>query len=870
MDKKTFKISVITPVYNMESYLEETIESVLQQSIGFEDNIQLILVNDGSPDDSYKICEKYQAMYPENIIYIKKENGGVSSARNTGLDQVKGKYVVFLDGDDTWEYTAFRKIYDFFEKSETAFDVCSCKIEFSGDFEGKTHPLDYKFTDGARVEDLLQNPDIISSTIGNSVFRSEKIGDIRFKETISAGEDSEFVNTVLLNKPLLGILPEAIFYYRRNYNIGSGSSSAPNKKSWYKEVPRDYYLSLCNKSLEKYGVILPFIQYVILYDMRWRHYNKKMMEVLSEEERKEHIALMHQILSEFDPAIIYSAKGYTQYQKLYFMNLKYGYNIIDDAELIGHRYYYKDQSVINIHARGMFRIKAFDIKDDELHIVGLTRMSVVRRPYRIYARVGKEEYDLNLMRYEKADLKGYIGEPLTEVQLFDITIPVKPGMKLSFLLSLDGQGLRMRPSFDPYIGLDPKYRTHKYANRYCLKNGYIIKYQKGIFGFYDDSKKTLIASEARLTRELLKKEGLKDVIKQLNKTHLRYIANYSKIQNRVAFISVRSDGELQGNIKMVYDQLDLPKKMLAKRNLYNDPKNVIKALRLVYSSKIVVTDDYLFLFRDYGKRKGQYFIQLWHATGAGKKFGQDGGYLFPAVDNQYHKDYDVVTVSGEASREAFASAFNIPIDRLKAIGVARTDEFFDEELMENIRKEVFDIYPEFEGKEIILYAPTFRDIPGLGRANFRPALDFKQLSEALRPNQIFVIRPHPAMTEQIVKGEYDNIYEIRDLSTNDLMIVSDMLISDYSSIMFEYALLKRPMAFFCYDYDDYDRDFYMDFENEHPGELLKTQEELFEYIRKGDHPLLENFEEFYQKYIGACDGHSTERIVNLIKEMYNK
>ena len=100
------------------------------------------------------------------------------------------------------------------------------------------------------------------------------------------------------------------------------------------------------------------------------------------------------------------------------------------------------------------------------------------------------------------------------------------------------------------------------------------------------------------------------------------------------------------------------------------------------------------------------------------------------------------------------------------------------------------------------------------------------------------------------------------------MIASDMLITDYSSVMFEYALLRKPMGFFCYDYDDYDRDFYMDFDNELPGPLLRTQEELTEYLRQDEHPLMDDFENFYNKYMGACDGHSTERIVALIKEMF--
>ena len=95
------------PVYNVEKYLEEAILSVINQTIGFKENIQLIIVNDGSPDNSEKIALKYEKMYPENIVYIKQKNAGVSSARNKGFEYVEGEYVNFMDSDDKWDLKAF-------------------------------------------------------------------------------------------------------------------------------------------------------------------------------------------------------------------------------------------------------------------------------------------------------------------------------------------------------------------------------------------------------------------------------------------------------------------------------------------------------------------------------------------------------------------------------------------------------------------------------------------------------------------------------------------------------------------------------------------------------------------------------------------
>ena len=95
-----FKFSIIMAVYNVENYLNEAIDSIINQSIGFEENVQLILVDDGSIDKSKDIAKDYESKYPNNIIFLSKENAGQASARNLGLKHAKGKYLNFLDSDE--------------------------------------------------------------------------------------------------------------------------------------------------------------------------------------------------------------------------------------------------------------------------------------------------------------------------------------------------------------------------------------------------------------------------------------------------------------------------------------------------------------------------------------------------------------------------------------------------------------------------------------------------------------------------------------------------------------------------------------------------------------------------------------------------
>ena len=127
---------------------------------------------------------------------------------------------------------------------------------------------------------------------------------------------------------------------------------------------------------------------------------------------------------------------------------------------------------------------------------------------------------------------------------------------------------------------------------------------------------------------------------------------------------------------------------------------------------MVITDDYLGVLWD--KKPTQIYVQLWHATGTGKQFGLDNTKMLPGREALYHKNYDLVTVSSERARDVFAQAFGISREKVEAIGVARTDDFFDSNYKTKVMEKVHKVHPELKNKQVILYTPTFRDIPGLG------------------------------------------------------------------------------------------------------------------------------------------------------------
>ena len=153
-------------------YLKKAFDSVISQSLDFEKNIQIIVVNDGSTDNTEEMCLKYRVRYPQNIKYIStKDCFGPAYARNQGLKEAQGKYINFLDSDDYISHNTFKDVYNFFEKHYSEIDVVSIPIYYFESQKGN-HPLNFKFKK-TEVVDLLKQPEFIQLSGPSSFFKAE-------------------------------------------------------------------------------------------------------------------------------------------------------------------------------------------------------------------------------------------------------------------------------------------------------------------------------------------------------------------------------------------------------------------------------------------------------------------------------------------------------------------------------------------------------------------------------------------------------------------------------------------------------------------------------------------------------------------------
>ena len=192
-----YKISVVIPVYKVEMYLEQTIKSVIKQTIGFKKNIQMILVNDGSPDNSEAICLKYIKKYPNNIVYHKQKNSGVSVARNVGLQYAEGKYINFLDSDDYIKSDYYEKAYNMLENNNDIDLVCGRLKYFEA--SNRYHWLDYKFT-GDRIINIMKEPENILLHMATAVIRTSVMKEQQFDYKLKISEDTKILYQIILKK----------------------------------------------------------------------------------------------------------------------------------------------------------------------------------------------------------------------------------------------------------------------------------------------------------------------------------------------------------------------------------------------------------------------------------------------------------------------------------------------------------------------------------------------------------------------------------------------------------------------------------------------------------------------------------------------
>ncbi len=278
------------------------------------------------------------------------------------------------------------------------------------------------------------------------------------------------------------------------------------------------------------------------------------------------------------------------------------------------------------------------------------------------------------------------------------------------------------------------------------------------------------------------------------------------------------------------------------------------------------------------KRKETVFVETWHGTPLKKlafdledihAVSQDHKKLFYSQS----KEWDYLVSANRFSTDVFERAFCFPREKIIETGYPRNDILYSEHagrIAEEVKRELG--IPK--GKRVILYAPTWRDNQFYEKAKYKftLVLDLERMRREFGNDSVLLLRTHYYIADRLeLSGLDDFVYNgsgYGDVSR--LYLVSDICITDYSSVFFDFANLKRPLLFFAYDLEDYKeeiRGMYLDMEKELPGPVVQTNDELIDALRHLDEvteQYRERYERFYDKFCHIDDGNAAERVVQAV------
>ena len=861
------KITTIIPVYNVEQYLARTIDSVIAQDIGFAENIEIILVNDGSPDASGAICEKYARKYPHNVRYINQENAGVSAARNNGLKAASGEYIHFLDSDDIISKNAYSRALDILEKDNST-GMAALRVEF---FEGQIgdHPLNYKFSVD-KIVDVNVDPNNPVLHVSSCIIRRANITH-EFDTTIKISEDMKFLTELLMDSPKYALISSATYYYRKREAGGSAIDGSRKNRDFYTVTPYKVYEYLFDL-WEIEAKVHRYVQYTVAYDLQWRLRQKNQV-VLDESEEDQYKDVIYSLIKRIDDEVFFEQRFLTISQLLFIMRLKYSRlsetNIEKINRLVENTRLPVRIDFVERRGDGKTRIEGWLPGGSDLHSIS--------------ARVNGERFDVVPMENAHR-VETFLGDEIYSGNSFYVDIPSDAIGTLEFL---DKTNKRVGIVTKRQTGIPDK----KYGYRVDGDRVYVN--QNESIGVYVKSRGAILRFELRWMLRILVSLKLRESAKQLraiiksslkseisldrimkpfinplimlgrNVRHVLVRLTYFMIKPFVAkpiwvvsdrFIAAGDNGEaifdyiINNGVDdiSVYFAIDRKSKDFDRlKDKYGkrvaDSSSFKYRMLFLYSSKIISSHADDVVINPFGG-DADYYYDLYKFDYVFLQHGVIRNDMSSWL-NRFNKNIKLFIVSAQQEYDSLLEYnYYYPKENILLSGLPRYD------LLESDPKNKLILAPTWRhglaapsdpvtGKR--LYSDSFKDSEYFNF--FNSLMNNVRVIEALKSagmsGELYL---HPALESQT-----------KDFQSNDVFIVKDfpydyrtafregsIMVTDYSSVLFDFAYLKKPVVYAQFDSEEFYAGQtiyvkgYMDDESDGFGPVVGNLEDAVEAIVK--------------------------------------
>lgn len=900
-----FKFSIIMSVYMVEDFIDEAVKSLLNQTINFKKNVQVIMIDDGSTDGSGAICDKYKKMYPNNFVVVHKENGGLSSARNEGLKHIQGRYVNFFDPDDILTKNTLQSVYDFFIKKEDYIDMVAIPMYYFDAKRGQ-HPTNVgKFENGNRIISLRQDYKLIHNSVASSFIKHSVAKNMHFDPDLCAMEDAKAIIEFLIFNPRYGVVSDCKYMYRqRTAGTVSLSHGAQRRKNWYEDFIHRFSLSVVKYCLEKINYVPKFVQAVLLYDLHWKMDLEYIPQgVMSTKEEESFRKAFYSVFNYIDDEMLMDSRYYYFENKVFILSKKYENELTVDL--------YNKDVLFTIHGNklryfsnmSMTKIEQFRIDGDILTIEANTFvfpsvLEKVKNEIKPIVTVNKTVFPCEIVKRDLA--KRVMGEVTFENIAFRVQIDVS-----KFVLNDSYARVEIGMLFDGYMLKLSQFKfsdfsaiSNNYNNQYCAIGDYIITTKNAFFYLEKNTKDKRKKLEKEFQKELWNSNELGERKAVWVRKVYHFLKKFKKkkiflISDRInkaddngeamfEFFNKNPDYVKKNNIKYYYI---IDKKSADYKRIKN--KHVVQVYSIKHKLLHLFADCVMSSHADNFINKpmfetyecyrdcviNQNFIFLQH----GITQNDISGWL-----NKYNKNIRGFTTAAKPETKSLLT-YNYYYTEREAweTGFARFDRLYRNE------QKCITIMPSWR-KYLTSGSDARTGIWNLG-SGFKFS-DYYQFYNSLINNKRLLdtcerygytlcFMPHPNIIPHINLFDHDERVKFLGLENKyrDVYAMSNLILTDYSSAAFDFAYLRKPLIYAHFDYETFFNGThvatpgYFSYKNHGFGEVTSSLEEtvdlLISYI-KDNCAIKKIYKKRIDKFFAFNDKNNCKRIADKILEIF--
>lgn len=865
--------SVVIPCYNVEDYIHDSLDSVIGQTLDFRSNIEIVIVDDGSQDDTLEICKRYEKKYPENIKIIHQQNQGQATARNVGIKYATGKYINFLDADDTLGKATFSSVLNFFEEHYTEIDLVAFPMYFFGRKTGN-HILNYKFKEDI-VVDLNEYWDYPQLSASSAVFKRAVFDKFEFDTTLISSEDSVMVNKILLEKMAYGVIKDGGYNYRKRFDESSTIDTSIKDKEFYNGRLEGYFRELIDYSKDKLGYVPKFIQYLVVYDIKWMLMSDDIDDLLDENELKEFNKNLRYIFANIEDEVINFHFKEDPYKiKNNMFKIKYdNFRLTTDNNEVSISIPGQKLDTLNDH---VFYLDIVEIKNDTLYISGVLNSYFNSKDMDIVliktVNETKQVFESEIVSYHNRRESKYSESNVC----FDFEVPVDSSEDATVQL----QVIFHAPGKDIPIILYVKFMNHARLSHFstcAVWDDYLISFKDNTFSITKFSYLKLLKYELRILLRLLYHRW--PYWTSAFFFHLAYIILFPFYRNKKIWTVMDRKDMADDNAEHFYryaskmdDGIDkyftISEDSKDFKRLSESFDNVIpyysikQRLLYIFSDKIVssqVDDENINPF--FAKH-----IQLYSGIANADKIFLQHGVIKDDMSNwlrKYDKNVQLLVTTADIEADSFKKyEYHYRDGVVQVLGLPRYDN-----LENNSNNKQILIMPSW--RRNLIHLDNDQIAKSQYFLRFNSLINNERLIELAKSKGYKIIfKPHPN-TFRFIELFDENDYVIIDNESKyqDLFNNSSLMITDYSSLAFDFAYIKKPLLYYQYGDDYHFGDNFFDYESMGFGEVIKDEDELIDAIEdylNGDCEMKKVYRDRSDKFYKYNDKNNCKRVYDAI------